>query len=62
MDAHDLFVHRHREHAEGVVLAQIRLRGEGKFREVGERLQVLRLHARSIELPAVGGDVVVGVR
>jgi hypothetical protein len=52
MDAHDL-VARHGEHAEGIMLAQIALGGEGKFRQVGELLQIVGMHARRIEALAV---------
>jgi hypothetical protein len=60
MDAHDA-LHRHREEAERVGLAQVRLGGEGKFRQVIERTAIVRLDARCVELPAVGRHVLVGV-
>ena len=53
----DQLVPRHGEEAEGVVVAQILLGGEGEARQVPERLEVLRAHARRVELRAVGGDV-----
>ncbi len=52
MDARDALL-RHGEHAERIVLPQIRLGGERKSRQVAKRAQVRRMHARRIELGAV---------
>ncbi|KML39349.1 hypothetical protein VL15_38420, partial [Burkholderia cepacia] len=40
---------------------QVVLRREREFREIGERLQVVRMHARRIERAAIVRDVVVRV-
>ena len=53
---------RHGEHAEGVVLAQVVLGGEGKLGEILERLQVVRVSACRIEGCAVVLDIGIGVR
>ena len=45
------------EHAEGVGRAQIRLGGEGEPREVRQLRQVVRMHARRLEGPPGGLDV-----
>ena len=58
--AHDL-VARPGEHAEGVVVAQVDLGGEGQADEVGVSGHVAWLDARLIQLLAVEGHVVVGV-
>jgi hypothetical protein len=52
MQAHDV-LQRLREHAERVGLAQVFLRRERKFRQVIERLQVIRMHAGGLELGAI---------
>ena len=52
---------RHGEHAKGVAVAQIRLGGEGKLGDVGQRLAVARVHASGVELGAVHGRVGIGV-
>jgi hypothetical protein len=52
---------RHGEQAERVVVAQIRLGHERELAEVGQALQVVRMHALGLALLAVGFDVVVGV-
>ncbi len=59
MDARDVLA-RHGEHAEGVVVAQVALHRERKLRQVGERLQVVGVHALGIEGLAVVRHVVVG--
>ena len=48
MDAHDL-VHRHREHAVGIIRAQVVLGGERKLAQIGELLQIVRMHAGRVE-------------
>ena len=60
MDAAELLA-RHGEHAERIGVAQVLLHGEGKLREVGERLQVVRMHAVVVEPLPVEGRVLVGV-
>ena len=60
MDASHLLLW-HREHAEGIVVAQVLLGREGKPGEVFEPLEVCRLDARRVEFPPVGGHVLVGV-
>ncbi len=57
--AHHLLA-RHREHAERVVVAQVLLGGERELRQVGERLQVVGVHALRVEGLAVVRHVVVG--
>src|SRR5574343_1369809 len=52
---------RHGEQAEGVVVAQIQLGHKRELAEVGQALQVVRMHALGLALGAVGRDVVVGV-
>ena len=53
---------RHGEHAERIGVAQVLLHGERELREVGQRLQVVRVHAGRVEARAVEGRVGVGVR
>ncbi|MNE26790.1 hypothetical protein D3C80_1201740 [compost metagenome] len=60
VDAHDLAL-RHGEHAEGVVVAQVVLAGEGELGQVLQGLQVVRVHALLIKALAVQRDVLVGV-
>jgi hypothetical protein len=60
VDPHDL-VAWHREHLEGIVVAQVLLAGEGKLRQVSEGPAVVGVHAMRVEGPAVERDVVVGV-
>ena len=60
VDAHQFFA-RHGEHVEGIVVAQIRLHGERKFREIGELPEIGRMHAGLIEGLPVMRDVVIGV-
>ena len=59
--ANHLFT-RHREHAEGVVIAQILLGGERKLRQIFQLLQVIRMHARCVEDAAVMRHVRVRMR
>ena len=54
-------VHRHGEHPKRVVLAQVVLGREGKFREVRERLQIVRADTMIVELAPVVGNVLVGM-
>ena len=49
------------EHAEGVVVAQVRFHGEGELRQVLERGQVVGMHPGRVEAGAVMRDVVVGM-
>ena len=60
VDAHHLRL-RHREHAEGIGVAQVLLGGEGKLAKVGQRLEVVGMDAGGVELGAVMRDVLVGV-
>jgi hypothetical protein len=52
---------RDREHVERVVVAQVLLARKREFRQVGQRLQVVRMHAGGVERGAVMRHVVVGV-
>ena len=61
VDAHDL-VHRHREHAEGIGLAQVGLGGERELRQVGERAAVAGFNAGGVEFLPEARHVVVRVR
>ena len=56
VDANHLFA-RYRKHAVGVVVTQILLGGEGKAGEVGQRLEIIRVHPGSIEAGPVMGHV-----
>ncbi len=60
MDARDLRL-RHREHAERIIVAQVRLGGERKLREVAERLEVVGVNTGGVELGTVVRHVVVGM-
>jgi len=60
VDAHALLA-RHREHAEGIGAAQVGLAGEGKPAQVGQRAQVVGVHAVRIEAGAVHRRVAVRV-
>ena len=60
MDAHDVG-HRHREHAERIILPQILFGGERKFGEIGERFQVGGMHAGGVELLLVMRHLVVSL-
>ncbi len=61
MDAHDL-VHRHGEHAEGIVLPEILLGREGQPGKVVEAGQVAGSEAGGGERPAVMRHPLIGVR
>ena len=60
MQAHNV-LRRHGEHAVGVVVAQVGLGGERQFRQVVQRLDVVRVHAQCIEALPVQRHVGVGV-
>jgi hypothetical protein len=60
MDAHALFP-RDREHAEGIGLAQVGLRREGKALQVFKPVQIVRMDARRHTFGAIRRLVVVGV-
>src|SRR5215471_5496229 len=51
---------RHREQAEGEVVAQLRFDGEGKARDVGEASEIVGLDAGRIELAPKRGNLGVG--
>ena len=52
---------RHGEHAERIVVAQILLGGEREARQVGEGVEIRRMHASQIEGAPVVRHVLVGV-
>ena len=58
----DQFFARHREHVEGIIVAQIGLDRERKFGEIGELLEVGRMHAGLVERLLVMRDIVIGMR
>ncbi len=60
VDAHELFA-RHREHAKGIVAAQVVLGGEREVAEIVEPLEVAGVDALGVEGLAVMRHVVVGV-
>lgn len=60
MEAHDLLA-RDGEHAERIGVAQVILGGERKFRQIGERFQVVRMHTDLIEPGAVKRRMGIGV-
>ena len=60
MDAHHL-LSRHREQAEGILLAEIALVQEGEPRQVGELVEILGADTRRVEAGAVMGDVAIRV-
>ena len=60
VDADQLFA-RHREHVEGIIVAQVGLHREREFGEIGELPEIGRMHAGRIERLPVMRDVVVGV-
>jgi hypothetical protein len=60
VNTHDLLA-RHSEHAERIVGAQVVFYGEWKLREIIQRAQVMRVHARRAEALAIVGDILVGV-
>src|SRR5262249_55432595 len=53
---------RHREQAEGKIVAQLRFDGEGKARDVGEASEIVGLDAGRIELAPKRGNLGVGTR
>ncbi len=57
--AHDVR-HRHREHAERIILPQVVLAGEREFGEIGQVFQVTRLHACGVEFLPIVRNVFVG--
>ena len=60
MDPHDLLP-RHREHAEGVVGAQVLLGGEWEFAQILKLPEIVRMHAGRGEGGSVVGDVVPNI-
>ena len=60
MDTPDLFA-RHGKHAEGVIVAQVLLHREGKFRQIGQGFQIVGMHAGFVELLFVEGHIVIGM-
>ncbi len=60
MQAHDLLA-RHRKQAEVVIVAQVVLVGERELGEVGERFQVVGMHAGGVEPLLVHRHVVIGM-
>jgi hypothetical protein len=52
---------RHGEHAERIIVAQVPLGGEGKAGEVGQRPDLVWMHAGGVELGPVDRRVLVGV-
>ena len=52
VNTQDIFS-RHREHAEGVIFAKVRLQREWKTRDIGRRFQIGRRHLRGVEFLAV---------
>ncbi len=52
---------RHGEHAEGVVVAQVFLARERKLGDVGELLEIVRVHARLVEGLFIVRHILVGV-
>jgi hypothetical protein len=60
VDAGDLVL-RNGEHAEGIIVPQVGLGGEGKFGEIAQILEIVRMHARRIELRLVVRHVLVGM-
>ena len=57
-----IVVHRHREHAERIVLPQVFLGRERKSARSAKCLQIGRMHARRVELLPVVRHVIVGAR
>ena len=60
VDAHDVG-HRHREHAERIILPEILLGGERKFGEIGKLFQVGGMHACRVEFLLVVRDALVSL-
>ncbi len=57
----DQFFARHREHAKGIIVAEVGLHREREFGEIGKLPEIGRMHAGRIERLPVMRDVVVGV-
>ena len=55
------FFARHREHAKGIIVAQIGLHREGKLLKVLERLEIGGMHALGIEGFAIVRHMLVGM-
>ena len=53
---------RHREQAEGVIVAQVRFDREREARDVGEGLEIVRAHAGAVELAAIMRNLGMGAR
>jgi hypothetical protein len=60
MYAHEVLA-RHREHVEGVIVAQVGLHRERKSGEIGELLEIRRVHTGLVERSPVVSDIVIGV-
>ena len=60
MDPHHLRA-RDREHAEGVMAAQIGLQREREPGQIGERTQIAGMHSGGVEALAVEGRVGMGM-
>ena len=60
MNARDVLP-RDGEHAERVIVPQILFHGEGKLREIGEALQIIRVNALRVERRAIMRHVLVSV-
>ena len=60
VDAHHLLA-RHGKQTERIIVAQDFFIGEREFRQIGQRLQVVRMHARFVKSGAVMGHVVIRV-
>ena len=60
MDAPHLLA-RHGEHAERIVVAQVLFDREWEAAQVGQLVEIGRMHARRVEAAAVVRDVGVGV-
>ncbi len=52
MDPHHL-LHGHREHAEGVIVPQVLLGGEGQLLEVGQGADMFRFYSHLVHAPAI---------
>jgi hypothetical protein len=60
VDPHHLLA-RHGEHAERIVVPQVDLGGERKFRKIGKRLQIVWMHALFVKRGLVMRHVLVGM-
>ena len=58
MHAHEILL-GHRKESEGIIVTEIFLRGEGEFREVGKRPDVVGLDARVVHLLAIGRHLLI---